>query len=129
MSDVSPNSVSIENARGPDEPISIDTVGTKLVSTNVADKIAIANQELKQFVANKIITSLTWSLGITWLLTFALAIIDTFFVLNNVIDPTERLITENVVMAVIGATVVQVGAASIAIVYSLFGRPKGDEGE
>ena len=119
----------VDGVRGKGLTVPIDSVGADLLPANVADQIAIANQQLKERIAKDIMRFMGVSLGVTLTLTLILSGVDATFIAFDLIKPTERLITENVVMAVIGATVVQVGAASIAIVYSLFGRPKGDEGE
>jgi hypothetical protein len=107
------------------EGVSLDEISTS-VSSGFEEDIARANQQLKERVAKDVIRFLGFSLVITLFLTLALAAIDAYFIDYNIIEPAERLITERVVMAVIGATVVQVGAASIAIVYSLFGQPKDE---
>lgn len=129
MDDLQISDAEIEGVRGQGGTVPIDSVGADLLPANVADQIAIANQQLKERIAKDIMRFMGVSLGVTLILTLALSAVDGFFIAFDLVDPTERLITENVVMAVIGATVVQVGAASIAIVYSLFGRPKGDEGD
>jgi hypothetical protein len=42
---------------------------------------------------------------------------------NPPLKPADRLVTTNVLMSLVGATVVQVGVAVIAIVSYLFPRP------
>ena len=110
------------------EPASLDDLSV-VVSSSFEEDIARAQQQLKERIAKNIMQFMGVSLIVTLILTLGLAGVDGWFIHDDIIQPTERLITENVVITVIGATVVQVGTASIAIVYSLFGRPKGDEGE
>lgn len=57
-------------------------------------------------------------------MTLVLASIDAVFIALSWIEPNERLITERVVLGIIGASIVQVGAGATAIVYSLFRRQK-----
>lgn len=49
-----------------------------------------------------------------------MALVDAIFIGLRWIEPNERLITDGVVMAVIAATIAQVGAAGVAITRSLF---------
>jgi heme/copper-type cytochrome/quinol oxidase subunit 1 len=120
--------ISLDALRGAAEVTSLSDV-EKTSPITFGEEIARSNQRLKERVARYIMWFMGGSLMVTLLLTLALAGIDARFIAFDLIEPTERLITENVIMAVIAATVAQVGAASIAIVYSLFGRPKGDEGD
>ncbi len=49
-----------------------------------------------------------------------LASIDVDLIERGIVKPENRLITEAVIMSVIGATIVQVGASALAIVASVF---------
>ena len=64
-------------------------------------------------------------------LTFAaiLVMIDVVFILLKVITPAERLMTQQVVMTFVTATVVQVGAALAAIVFAVFKTDTQGNGE
>ncbi|WP_100253093.1 hypothetical protein [Methylobacterium sp. UNC300MFChir4.1] len=59
----------------------------------------------------------------TVLLTAALSAVDYVFIAYKLMAPSERLITEHVLMAIIGATIIQLGAVVAAIVYALFKLP------
>lgn len=83
----------------------------------------LKRHEPNETVAGEILKLFKWSVGATVAITTLLAFVDTVETWNHVIQPSERLITEHVLMTLIGASVVQVGAASAAIVYGLFRRP------
>lgn len=73
---------------------------------------------LRSDVARRILEIFRWANGATLLLIFALATIDNWFIWIGI--ATTRLVTPGVLMTLIGATVVQVGAAAFAIATSLF---------
>ena len=89
--------------------------------------IGFVPQDLTEWVAAKVLRLFEWSVGLTVIITIVLAIIDSIAMWNHVIQPSERLVTEKVLMTLIGASVVQVGAASAAIVYALFKKPPPTE--
>lgn len=79
---------------------------------------------LRTDVARRILDIFRWANGATLILIFLLAAIDNWFVWHGV--QTERLVTPEVLMTLIGATVVQVGAAAFAIASSLFPKVTRD---
>ena len=95
----------------------------------LADHISLRRLELNQQVASEILSLFRWSVLSTVAITMVLVIVDTVTMAQGIVKPSERLVTEHVLMALIGASVVQVGSAAIAIVYSLFGQPKVAETE
>ncbi len=86
------------------------------------DPLALRKQALSEKVAADVLALFKISVIAMTGLTILMAAVDAAFILLSVIKPTERLVTESVLMSVIGATIVQVGAASLAIVYALFRR-------
>lgn len=78
-------------------------------------------------MATEIIKLFKISVVATALLTGVLALVDTVFIATDVIEPADRLVNERVIMAIIGASIVQVGVAMVAIVYSLFPRSAGGD--
>ena len=90
---------------------------------SLSDRVALRKHELSTYVAAEILTLFRWSVGSTVAITMVLVIIDALMVSFHVIKPEERLIGESILLALIGASVVQVGAASAAIAYGLFGQP------
>ena len=75
---------------------------------------------LKVRVATQVLKLFKWSLIGTLCSSAVILITDEFFIFYKVITPDQRLLTEKVLMTLIGATVVQVGAALAAIVYAVF---------
>lgn len=71
-------------------------------------------------IASQVMTMFRWSLIATVTLTLALCSLDAFFIGVKVVAPADRLITERVIMMIVGASIVQIGAAMIAIVYAMF---------
>lgn len=53
----------------------------------------------------------------------ALALIDFYLVLGKVISPADRLVSSEVIMALVGATTVQLGASMLVVAKGLF-QPK-----
>ena len=106
----------MENLKAADIPLS-----------NLAARIKLARHELNDRVAGEVLKLFKWSVGATVAITVLLACGDFAGLLLHVIQPADRLISERVVLALIGASVVQVGAASAAIVYGLFGKNNVDE--
>lgn len=79
-------------------------------------------------IASDIIKLFRLSVTATAALTILLCIADYYAMIHYGLKASDRLVTERVLMAIIGSSVVQLGAATIAIVYSLFGKPKGEIG-
>lgn len=77
-------------------------------------------QAFTERIADRILRLFTISVISTVLLCTIIAGIDAWFIAEGWIKPSERLITEKVIISIIGATIVQVGTAAAAIVYSLF---------
>lgn len=97
---------------------------TEVTRKNVG---GVDNLTFEQRVASSILRQFSMTVLFTALLIFVLALADYLFIYKDIIEPSERLVSENVVMAIIGATIVQLGASVIAIVYSFFKAPKLDE--
>ena len=96
---------------------------------SIADVLAIQKQRFSEEVGRTVLKLFNISTITMASLVVILALIDEAFILNDIIQPDERLITEAVVMSVIGATIIQVGAASFAIVSSLFKSPAATTNE
>ena len=87
---------------------------------------------LRDRVADEVLTLFRWSLLGTLASALFILLIDEAYLFYKIITPEQRLMTEKVLMTLIGATVVQVGAALAAIVFAVFksdGRPNDDGGE
>ena len=94
-----------------------------------ADKIAVglsakANKlDLRESIANQVLKLFRYSLIVTLIFSGVILATDLMFIAFKVVSPAERLMTERVVMTLIGASVVQVGAALAAIVFAVFKEP------
>ena len=75
---------------------------------------------LKERVATQVLTLFKWSLVGTLCSSAIILVTDELFIFYKIITPEQRLLSEKVLMTLIAATVVQVGAALAAIVYSIF---------
>ena len=96
--------------------------------SRLAGDVGLSPTPFHEEVAGEILRLFKLAVLFTAILTVILVGIDTVEMWNGIIHPAERLVTEKVLLALIGATVVQVGATSAAIVYSLFKAKKADEG-
>ena len=76
--------------------------------------------DLREHVAKRVLK--LFEISLIGTLTFAaiLVLIDAIFIYARVITPTERLMTEKVIMTFVAATVVEVGTALAAIVFAVF---------
>lgn len=77
-------------------------------------------QTLSERVARDVFTLFKLSTVSMNLLVIALAVIDAWYIHEKIISPAQRLVTQTVLMSVIAATLVQVGAASFAVATALF---------
>ena len=94
----------------------------------VSDKIALGELQMRTDVAKNImklfVTTNIFVLGLL-LLIFS---VDIYFTRINLIGAGDRIVTENVLMALLGATTVQVGTIMVSISAYLFPRRQaGDE--
>lgn len=78
---------------------------------------------LREYVVREVLSFFKMSLSYTLYGAACLLLIDSCFILFKIIQPSQRLMTESVVMTFISATVVQVGAALGAIVIAVFKTP------
>ena len=77
-------------------------------------------------VATRVLNLFTWSLLGTLAFAALLVLIDAIFIATKIIVPDQRLMTERIIMTFVTATVVQVGAAIAAIVFSVFKTNSND---
>lgn len=91
-----------------------------LALSTLAGHLNLRNQTLREDVATKILTLFRISVIVTGVLTIALAAVDAVMICNHIITPDQRLVTERVLLALIGASIVELGAGLTAIVLALF---------
>lgn len=99
-------------------------------SVNLSKKegeVHIERPTLKEEVARGVMKLFTISLYSTLAFAGVLVLIDAMFIAIGVIKPEQRLMTENIVMTFVTATVVQVGAAIGAIVFAVFKEPSNGD--
>jgi hypothetical protein len=85
-----------------------------------ADDVSINKLTLREQVATRVLDLFKISLIGTLVSAAVIVLIDHVYILLKIITPEQRLLTERVLMTLIGATVVQVGAALAAIVIAVF---------
>jgi hypothetical protein len=105
------------------------TLSELVEDAGFARTLRVRQQAFTESVGDRVLKLFRISVLSTVLLCFALATVDGWFIFKGWIKPAERLVTERVLMAIIGASIVQVGAASSAIVYSLFKQSKAEGGQ
>jgi hypothetical protein len=88
-----------------------------------ADELAISKPDLRETIATQVLALFRYSLLGTLSFSAVILIADLAYIALKIISPADRLMTETVLMTLIGATVVQVGAALAAIVYAVFKAP------
>lgn len=102
-------------------PTSRTPARTPSVSIDAEErKISLEKPSLKEVVAKRVLDLFSLSLKGTLAFAGVLVLIDAVFIAVGLIKPDQRLMTERVIMTLIGATVVQVGAALAAIVVAVF---------
>ena len=79
-----------------------------------------AAAELRRWLAEKVVPSFLWANGAALLAIALLAAVDEVNICLHLITPADRIITGQVMMSLLGATTVQVGAIAAIIARSLF---------
>lgn len=100
-----------------DQPIGLDRLSDDLVGS-------VKPPSLRDIIAGRVLTLFTFSLFATLGLVAVLAAVDITMIWTNVIEPDQRLVTQPVLMSMIGATIVELGAALTTIVLAVFRSPK-----
>lgn len=80
------------------------------------------DQDLRKQVATRIVWTLIGGNGITLIALAALVVLDQFNIADNLITPADRIVTNQVLIILLGATTVQVGAIAYIIAQYLFRR-------
>jgi hypothetical protein len=100
-------------------------MGEALRLDELSANIKLREFKLRENVASEILLIFKRANTVTFCLVIFFAIVD-FACLAFAVVGYERLITSEVIMTLIGATVVQAGAAAFAIAVSLFPKTKDD---
>ena len=99
----------------------------KRVGYSVDEQIALRDADLRQTMANRIVRAFTLANVVVLAAVGVLVVLDEINIAAHLVSPTERIITSQVFMALLGATTVQVGTIAAIIARYLFpGRSRGD---
>ena len=87
---------------------------------SVAELIALRDADLRQWMANYVLPAFKWANGLTLAALGLLVILDEANLYVDLIDPSDRIINHQVIMALLGATTVQLGSIAVIIARYLF---------
>ena len=110
------------------EPAAIAASGTvKSISLNAAssdlsvtDQIALQDADLRKWMADRVVPAFLKANGLTLAAVAVLVVLDEINIASHLIAPGDRIITERVIMALLGSTTVQVGAIAALIARYLY---------
>jgi CRISPR/Cas system-associated protein Csm6 len=87
---------------------------------SVDDRIKLDDQNLRQGVADRVMRTFVRANAVTLVVLCTLVALDEINIWLHLIAPTDRIITNQVIMALLGATTIQVGAIAAIIARYLF---------
>ncbi len=92
---------------------------------SVADQVALRTQDLREWMADRVVPAFLWANGLTLAAIGLLVVVDEINLARGIIAPGDRIIGGQVIMALLGATTVQVGTVAVIIARYLFpgGQP------
>ena len=90
------------------------------VGASVADLIALDEMRLRRQVAEQVMKVFARANGVILAALAVLAVVDQVDIAWHVIMPGDRIMTEHVIMTLLGATTVQVGAIAVIVARYLF---------
>jgi hypothetical protein len=77
---------------------------------SVADRVTLQDAGLREWMANRVVPAFLWANGLTLAAIGILVVLDEVNIARHLTAPGERIINSQVIMALLGATTVQVGA-------------------
>ena len=89
---------------------------------SVEDQIALQDADLRKRIGNRIVWTFVGGNVVTLFVFAGLVYLDQSNMGNRVITPDQRIITEKVIMTLLGATTVQIGTIAVIIARYLFPR-------
>lgn len=89
---------------------------------SVEDQIALQDADLRKRIGNRIVWTFVGGNVVTLFVFAGLVYLDQSNMGNHVITPDQRIITEKVIMTLLGATTVQIGTIAVIIARYLFPR-------
>ncbi len=87
---------------------------------SVDDQIKLGDADLRRSVADQVVKTIVRANSATLIVPGVLAAVDESNIYFHLSSPGDRIITNQVIMALLGATTVQVGAIAIIIAPYLF---------
>jgi hypothetical protein len=86
----------------------------------ITDDIAKRDAVLREWMAKTVVPTFIWANGIALAVLVVLAVVDEINLVERLAPSADRIINHQVVMALLGATTVQVGAIAAIIARYLF---------
>jgi hypothetical protein len=99
--------------------VSLDSVAA-MEGLSVADQVTLRTQDLREWMADRVVPAFLWANGLTLAAIGLLVVLDEINIGLHLIAPGERIIGGQVIMSLLGATTVQVGAIAYLIARHLF---------
>lgn len=87
---------------------------------SVDDEIKLGDAQLRQWMTNRVVRAFGLANGVTLAALGVLVVLDEINIWLHLIVPGDRIVTPHVIMALLGATTVQVGAITVIISRYLF---------
>jgi len=94
-------------------------------SLSVDDELKTREADLREWLASKVVPAFLWANGLTLGALGVLVLLDEVNIGLRLVTPADRIIDSRVIMALLGATTVQVGAIAAIIARSLFPSRSG----
>jgi hypothetical protein len=116
---LSPSAGQISITGHPPAVISLDKEVDQ-VGISVADHVALQDANLRKWMVDRVVPAFLKANGLTLIALAVLVVLDEINIASHLIAPGDRIITEKVIMALLGATTVQVGAIAALIARYLF---------
>ena len=101
------------------EVVSLDAEADR-EGLSIADQVALRTQELREWMADRVVPAFLWANGMTLGAIAVMWLVDEINLARGIIAPSDRIIGSQVIMALLGATTVQVGTIAVIIARYLF---------
>lgn len=105
--------------RGEPPILSLDSVAER-EGLSVADQIALQDADLRQWMARRVVIVFIIANVATLLVIAGLVWLDQTNIASKLTSPNQRIISQEVILGLLGATTVQVGTIAVIIARYLF---------
>jgi len=96
------------------------------VGVSVDDRVKLSDAGMRRWMASRVVRVFVQANCVTLVALGALVLLDEINIGFHLVSPGDRIITNQVIMTLLGATTVQVGAIAVIIARYLFpGRADG----